>query len=277
MIEERALAEKGVKTEDCRWGDCQSCGLCDFTTLKPIVHPEVFNDKTIEEDSIKHLNNVNYKILAVSYSKLGPARHLGHLEMVKIIQRAIRRAQIPVKMSEGFHPMPRISFENPLPLGMESEKEYFYMSVPDYFDPDIISEQLNHDLTEGLTILDSVQFLKTQKFQHPREISYEVILNDCNFSKKNLIWFFDQEEALIQRTTKKGNNVTFDLRKLVSFIDLKSENRVIMTIKTDHGRLVRPVEVIKQIFGILEDSIRKARIIKRATIGFEDEIANSSR
>ncbi len=104
---------------DCRGGDCNSCGVCDFK----IIEPKVFDNyeegvlKKIVADDIKE---TFHKKLKISFSKQGQAKYFGHLELVKIFLRAIRRVGIPIKYSEGFHPKPKISFEDPLPVGLES-------------------------------------------------------------------------------------------------------------------------------------------------------------
>jgi len=67
-----------------------------------------------------------YKNLKVSFSKKGEAKYFGHLELVKIFLRAISRAGIPIKFTQGFHPKAKISFEDPLPVGLESLNENFY-------------------------------------------------------------------------------------------------------------------------------------------------------
>ena len=69
--------------------------------------------------------------------------------MVSIFLRAIRRAGIPVKYSGGFHPMPRVAFSDPLPIGMESLNELFYMTVPGHVSPRTIADRLNPELPDG--------------------------------------------------------------------------------------------------------------------------------
>ncbi|MDL1982524.1 MAG: TIGR03936 family radical SAM-associated protein, partial [Deltaproteobacteria bacterium] len=71
-----------------------------------------------------------------------------------MLLRALRRAGIPIKFSEGFHPKPKISFEDTLPIGLESLKEYFYLVVPENFKPQSIIESLNKHLPEGLSVHD---------------------------------------------------------------------------------------------------------------------------
>ncbi|PQP33471.1 B12-binding domain-containing radical SAM protein, partial [Desulfobacteraceae bacterium SEEP-SAG9] len=89
-------------------------GVCDFDGIAPRVFSTVTNeiqDPPPGETILKP----SYKKVQVSYSKQDQARYFGHLELVNIFLRALRRAEIPVKFSEGFHPLPRVSFDDPLP------------------------------------------------------------------------------------------------------------------------------------------------------------------
>jgi radical SAM-linked protein len=90
--------------------------------------------------------------VALTYSKLGSARWLSHLDLVRVLERAIRRAQLPVKYSEGFNPRPRISFGPPLPLGMTSEAEIAVLRMENPIDADDVRERLNAQLPEGVTV-----------------------------------------------------------------------------------------------------------------------------
>ena len=123
LLKEKKRAFEGVLTGDCRNGDCRSCGVCDFDRIQPIT----FSDCSFSRDE-ESTERVNEQIemttkYVMAFKKMGPARFLGHLEMVKIFIRSLRRARVPLKYSKGFHPMPRISFGDTLPMGMQSEEE----------------------------------------------------------------------------------------------------------------------------------------------------------
>ena len=71
---------------------------------------------------------------------------------MNIFLRALRRARIPVKFSEGFHPKPKVSFDNPLPTGVESEDERMVLTVPRDVAANALQEGLNAELPEGLRV-----------------------------------------------------------------------------------------------------------------------------
>lgn len=86
-----------------------------------------------------------------SYTKSGPAVFLSHLEFVDAIRRAVARAGIPVKFSQGFHPLPRISFGNAAPVGQEVSGS-FTMELTKETDPADLWRHLKDELPEGLSL-----------------------------------------------------------------------------------------------------------------------------
>jgi radical SAM-linked protein len=88
---------------------------------------------------------------------MGEARFLGHLEMVDVFVRAARRAGIPMRFSEGFHPLPKISFTNPLPVGTESLAEFMDLDLVRYIKAEEFQKRLNKELPSGLRIIHATE------------------------------------------------------------------------------------------------------------------------
>lgn len=63
------------------------------------------------------------KTFRVIFAKKGNIKYISHLDLVRLFQRAVRRAEIPVELSKGFSPRPKIRFKRALKLGVESEAE----------------------------------------------------------------------------------------------------------------------------------------------------------
>ncbi|MBR5705007.1 MAG: TIGR03936 family radical SAM-associated protein, partial [Deltaproteobacteria bacterium] len=96
-------------------------------------------------------------IVRMRLAKTGKTRFLGHLEMMSVVHRAVRRARIPVRFSEGFHPAPRIAFGDALPLGVESLAEIVDMELNESLDPSAVEAALNRELPEGIAVSEAVQ------------------------------------------------------------------------------------------------------------------------
>lgn len=254
-------AEHGEYTVDCRNGDCNSCGVCDFE----IIEPKVFDDCEEGTEKIFSADDVKetfYKKLKISFSKRGQAKYFGHLEQVKIFLRAIRRAGIPVKFSEGFHPKPKISFEDPLPIGLESLNEIFYLSVRGDVKPKNIIDRLNEHLPRGLTVLHCQLAPAKSLCKGLMSSTYMVTKKDGFFDAKELKCFVQRHELVVTRTGPKGKIKTIDLKEMVLKIELSAPNKLQMTLRTEPGRTVRPFEVIEKIFSLPGEEIKQAAIVK---------------
>lgn len=95
--------------------------------------------------------------LRIKYEKTGVLRFIGHLDVMRYFQKAIRRAKLDVAYSKGFSPHQIISFAAPMPLGMTSSGEYFdgeFVSVTSASD---MIDRLNAVMAEGIRVLDITQ------------------------------------------------------------------------------------------------------------------------
>jgi radical SAM family uncharacterized protein/radical SAM-linked protein len=261
LIREWEKAIKGGFTADCRNGDCNQCGVCDFNTIQPKVFADC-KDHTADNVISIRRHTKEYKKLEISFSKRGPAKYFGHLEMIKIILRAIRRAEIPVDYSKGFHPKPKISFEDPLPIGLEGLNEIFYLSVHGSVKPGIVVEKLNRHLPEGLRILTSQPVRKKPSYKMFEPANYTITIKNGCFNEENINDFFNQPEVIFTRLNRKGKSKRIDLKEMIFHLTLLAPNSLKMTLKTEPGKTVRPFEVLAKIFGLSEEAIRQAEIVK---------------
>jgi len=265
---DRALG--GESTPDCRRGDCNGCGVCDFEKIEPKIY-EVCEDK-LSVDSVKELSQkdaavpdtkeADYKKVKVFYSKQGQAKYFGHLELANIFLRALRRSGIPVKYSEGFHPMPRISFDDPLPIGMESLSEFLYLTVPGSVKPEIITALLSSRLPEGLSVYDCRADVSREK-NKLNSVIYVVTIKDGFFDERVFKAFNDSAEFMYTRSNRKGKITKTDLKDLVLKIDIITPCKLQMTIRAGQGRTVRPFDVIRAICRLPEEELKQAKVVKQ--------------
>ena len=96
--------------------------------------------------------------IRVKFAKEGAMKFIGHLDIMRYFQRAIRRAGIDVAYSEGFSPHMIMSFANPLGVGLTSEGEYFdLMLKSDACTSQELIDKLNAVMVEGMRVLNVVQ------------------------------------------------------------------------------------------------------------------------
>ena len=95
--------------------------------------------------------------LRVRYAKRGRLRFSSTRDFQRALERALRRAAVPMAFSAGFHPHPKISYANAAPTGTASEAEYFEISVTDRVDPARVRAALDEALPAGLDVLEVVE------------------------------------------------------------------------------------------------------------------------
>ncbi len=265
LLEEFKRAEKGKKTEDCRGGECQGCGVCDFEVLKPeVIAPLQGEPPSDREKESRRIFSMDTEVITyrLAYAKTGPSRYFGHLEMVKLFLQALRRAKIPVAYSRGYHPKPKVSFDDPLPVGMESEKERFDLRLTQPVSPKAMMQALNRKLPEGLEI--RACFPVTAKIRNPpgKTIRYRIVLHEAVFDESALEAF---QEALAfpwEQTDRKGRLKTYELKDMVRSMERISPSTIEVEMKNQPGKMLRPGPWIGAVFRLSEKALRGARITK---------------
>jgi radical SAM-linked protein len=159
----------------------------------------------------------------------------------------------------------KISFEDTLPVGMESLCETLYLTVSEKTEPGSIPEKLNRQLPEGLSVYNCTEAVKDAGSKHGT-CCYEVSLSTGGFDKKNLELYEMSSSVVIERTNKKGMTKKIDLKEAVRKIGLLSPGRLEMALSSEPGKTVRPAEVLKRIFDLPEEQLKTTRIVKTSII-----------
>ena len=95
--------------------------------------------------------------LRIRYAKRGRLRFSSTRDFQRALERALRRADVPMAFSAGFHPHPKISYANAAATGTASEAEYVEISVTERLDPGAVREALDAALPVGLDVLEVVE------------------------------------------------------------------------------------------------------------------------
>jgi len=95
--------------------------------------------------------------LRIRYAKRGRLRFSSTRDFARALERALRRAGVPMAFSAGFHPHPKISYANAAPTGTASEAEYFEISVTERVDPEALRVALDAALPPDLDVREVVE------------------------------------------------------------------------------------------------------------------------
>ncbi len=95
--------------------------------------------------------------LEVVFCKKGALKYISHLDIVRLFQRAIRRASLAVSLSQGFTPHYKIGFSDALKLGVESEGEKAVFTIDNWMDPEEFKNRINEKLPEGIKVKEVIR------------------------------------------------------------------------------------------------------------------------
>lgn len=93
----------------------------------------------------------------IRYAKRGRMRFASHRDFARTLERAIRRAEIPIAYSQGFTPHPKISYVGAAPTGVASEAEFLELGLQQQMSLDEIAQRLDLALPDGMDVLDIVE------------------------------------------------------------------------------------------------------------------------
>jgi radical SAM-linked protein len=159
--------------------------------------------------------------------------------------------------------MPKVSFGDTLPMGMQSEDEQMLVTLTESIDSGELISRLRRQMPSGLEITRCSPRINKKALERVEKQHYQVELKDGFFMQKDLDWFFGQQSVTIERKSKKGKSVVVDLKKAVSEIRLFDDQHVFMALGTDKNMLVRPGHVMKTVFKLSDLQILTAIITKR--------------
>ncbi len=205
---------------DCRreGGQCHRCGVID---VEPAVcgamlrrsrdgaraDQDLVLQPPVEAAEAPAVGRVRFR-----WSRLGLVRLLSHKETMNVFIRAIRRARLPIRYSEGFHPHASLSFSTALPVGLETAGDWCDVHVTERIDPLEFADRLKAELPDGfslgaawwvdvgepalMTVLDSAAY----RVWVPRAL----VAGDL---KARLADYLAQDEIIAQRRGKSKGEV----------------------------------------------------------------------
>ena len=149
------------------------------------------------------------RMLAV-YHKGVQVRYVSHLDVMRMLHRAFRRAGIPLKYSEGFNPHPELSFASALSTGMSSDAEWFEVLLEKEMKPEDFMERVNAVLPAGFSISDAqpmpegIKTLasRTRAAQYTVSAVFDERIEEEKI--RDTLWEMLSGEIIVDKRTKSG-------------------------------------------------------------------------
>ena len=149
----------------------------------------------------------------ICFTKDQNLKYLSHLDLIRTIERVIRRAQLPLVYSEGFHPHPKLSFGPALAVGINSIEEYFDLQITNDFQPLELIGRLNQAAPQGLKMIAAARITQQVKTLNAiiNRAAYLMILQTEVSARTAVVAWLEQlinaTELNIQRSGKDGQKI----------------------------------------------------------------------
>ncbi|MEY9210806.1 TIGR03936 family radical SAM-associated protein [Thermobifida halotolerans] len=218
--------------------------------------------------------------MRVRYAKRHRMRFASHRDIARALERALRRAQVPVAFSAGFSPHPKISYTGAAPTGVASEAEYCELTLAEPMDPEQLRARLDEAMPEGIDILTVVPATAGGLADRLEASEWRIELPgvDPDDAAAAVAAFLAAERIEVERLTKKGRR-RFDARSPVLRLDVdrraateQQETYAILRLIVRHTiPVVRPDDVVTGLRQIAELAPQSSTRMTRLAQGPLDE------
>ena len=293
LASEDEKAQRGECTPDCRFATCSGCGVSrDCPTQCPPAssgkwkvesgkpgregsNHESAKERNHEkgrekadsspESSSGSLGMTHAKVL-FTFRKTEDVRWLGHLDVMRVFERAIRMSGIDVLYSQGFNPRAKMSIASALPLGATADAELVLIQIAEPVDVKDVVSRLKRGLPEGLPITQAEALPRNAKgiIVTGSEFVVEVAVPDgAPDIQSRIDELMARKEILVERESG-GKRRMFDLRPGIEAVSLIDTNRV-SVILPHREFTVKPAEIVEAL-GLEMVSVHRARLRYRVDL-----------
>jgi radical SAM family uncharacterized protein/radical SAM-linked protein len=231
---------------DCSFDGCSHCGVCstDFghnVVIPPAPIPTFTGHFTP--------NTERQQRLRMRFGKQGDMRLVSHLDLLRLLDRAVRRAAIPVSFTGGFHPNPRIMVANALPLGATSSGEIVDFELTELMDESSFQERLAAQLPADIPIyeVEEIELKAPSATQSLVKAEYllDVAVDGEIDWENSLAAILASSEIWQEQTSKSGKVKQVNLRERLFELELAEAQKIryVGSCRND-GTMLRPEQVI---------------------------------
>ena len=264
LMAERVKATQGITSIDCKEDICYACGLQRKGSFRELVtcyskenrgDPENrtepdFQPKTAWHPPVQvsHGDRSGTSVaIRVHFEKSGYARFISHLDLIRLLDRALRRTGVQAVYSAGYNPRPKFSFSPALALGYTSSAEYFDLELMENPGEDI-KNRLNAVLPEGL-IISEVRTIskKVPSLQACiNTLVYRIDLKDKPVEQNILAELLGQNNLYIARNIK-GREQSVDIKPFIESL-ITDHGSLRIQLSSREGRTARVEEILSYVF-----------------------------
>lgn len=208
--------------------------------------------------------------LRIKYGKVGAARFFSHLEMQEMWKRAFRRAGLPVKLSQGYNPQPKISFGSALPVGAYSLGEYMDVELKETIEFKDLSGLLSKYLPIGIKVFKYTAFFgKQPSLMAVLNRADYVIIQEVEECIKNIeeltVDYLKQGVIEVESNTKRGKKIKDIKKGIIRYNPSCFKNKLYISALVQSGSEgnIKPKDLLESFLSFSDLKPRFAEIILR--------------
>ena len=214
--------------------------------------------------------------LRIKFNKFGAVKFIGHLDVMRFFQKALRRADIDVAYSGGFSPHQIMSFASPLGVGLESNGEYFDVEINSPISSQEFIDKVNAVSIPEIQILD-VRLLPEKAGNAMASVAAAGYTIRFREGRELTDWqnrfeaFMAQEKILITKATKRGT-AEIDLKPAIYDYDINEEGLYLLVNASSEGN-IKPTLVMDAFAAFLEQELQNnaLMITREETYGCKEK------
>lgn len=265
---------------DCRQAKCHQCGVihverdaCTTMLRRSRVGAKDEADLTLAPpDALVEPPPIGR--MRFRWSRSGLVALTSHHELLNVFIRAIRRAKLPLRYSEGFHPHASLSFSSALRVGLETEGDWCDVTLTAEVDPQDFRDRLNATLPHGFEVLTAWPIPMSAKSlmalltaaRYRATLSAEQTPPDL---EARVSEYLAQSEIIVQRRGKQLERRVWrpvDIRGMIASLAVTAPGELEMLLVPDAGgRLPKADEVLGSLLGAADNERPTFRLRKLAS------------
>ncbi len=202
--------------------------------------------------------------LRLRFAKRGDLRLISHHDLMRCLERMLRRASIPIASSQGFNPRPKVVFTLALALGIEGRQEVVEMELTEPRDPQEVLDRLVAVAPPGFEWL-SVEGIAPGRAAQPQSVAYECMIPvDRREAALARLAAFMATETWPYTRQRPDRTFTIDLRPFVLDAELEPSGVLRFRMKISPSGSARPEEVIDALE--LRDVLGQGSVLVRTEV-----------
>lgn len=187
--------------------------------------------------------------IRVRFAKSGSLSAISHLDLMRSFERALRRSGLPLRMSQGFNPHPKMSFPAALGVGIEGHDEIMEFDLDEWIPREEVETRLREQLPEGIHVKD-VQLGNPNDVAQAKEVTFRIeaspgMRSEGKWNAAMTEELLSKEEIPVERM-RKGKLKTVNIRPMILALGMAGD-ALLARFQAGNAGSVHPEELLKAL------------------------------